>query len=258
MVILLAPTAIAAVVVGIWRESTAADVLVYTLSTVLAGFGSWALGRELAPDDQAAAFVAMFLAVIMMLFAGPEASSYGLLVLFMTLGLARQVNRTTGLEARVSDSLLLTILLALGIYSTANPLIGIAGFVSFALDGYLSKPLRRQWMFAFISIVVMVVYMVDHESATQIYTLPESLGQWVAALIALVFALSLALGTGINSLGDVGRKKLDAARVRAGMLVALVVIMTGIPDIMQVGLVTATAAGVCLSSAVRRSFTNPV
>ena len=41
------------------------------------------------------------------------------------------------------------------------------------------------------------------------------------------------------------------------ILVALIAVIQGIPDMRAIGLVTAVLAGVCLTSAFRRSFTNP-
>lgn len=258
MLILLVPTAIAALVIGFFQERAILDVMVYSLTAILAGFGSWALGRELAPDDQAAAFAGMALAVIVILVTGPASATYGLLVIFTTLGLVRQVNRTTGLEARLTDSLLLTVLSIWVVYSTGNPLFGVVSAVSFAMDGFLAKPLRRQWLFALIMVVAVIIYMVDHESSQKLYSLPDTLVEWVAVLIAFVFALNLLLKKNVTSVADVGRKKLDLPRVRGGMLVALLVLVAGFPAIYDIGLVTASAAGVCLASAIRRSFTNPV
>ena len=231
---------------------------IFSAMTAFAAFGAWAMGRELAPDDQAAAFVAMFMAVIVMLVLGPGTYNYGLLILFATLGLVRQVNRTTGLEARLSDSLVLLALSLWIIYSDVNPLFGLVAAVSFFMDGYLSKPLRRQWVFALFSAGAFVVYLVDHDLDQGLYSMPETLSQWTVALIAVVFALNLLSGRQYSSVSDVGRKQLDAARIRGGMLVALLAVIQGLPDVREVGLLTAGLAGVCLSSAFRRSFTKPV
>ncbi|HKJ16926.1 MAG TPA: hypothetical protein VJ984_06250 [Xanthomonadales bacterium] len=258
MLLLLVPTAIAALIIAYLHERGGLDMLIYALSAILAGFGSWALGRELAPDDQAAAFAGMVLAVIVMLVSGPASTTYGLLVMFVTLGLVRQVNRTTGLEARLTDSLLLTALSIWVIYSTGNALFGVVAAVSFAMDGYLAKPLRRQWLYALIMAVAVIVYMVDHESSQKLYSLPDTLSKWVVVLIAFVFALNLLLKKNVTSVTDVGRKKLDVSRVRGGMLVALLVLIAGLSATYDIGLVAASAAGVCLASAIRRSFTNPV
>ena len=255
---MLAPAALIALTAGLWQGATVLSSLVFAAITALGLFGAWAMGRELAPDDQAAAFVAMFMALIVMLVLGPGSFSYGLLILFTSLGLVRQVNRTTGLEARMSDSLILLALSLWVIYSDVNPLFGLVASISFFMDGYLFKPLRRQWVFALFSAGAFVVYLVDHEMEQGLYSVPESLYQWTVALIAVIFALNLLSGRQYSSVSDVGRKQLDAARIRGGMLVALLAVIQGLPDVREVGLLTAGLAGVCLSSAFRRSFTKPV
>jgi hypothetical protein len=258
MVICLAPAALMAVALALWQGASVTDSLLFVAATVLAAFGAWAMGRELAPDDQASAFVALAIAIVVMLLVGPAAPGYGLLVLFTVLGLVRQVNRTTGLEARISDSFLLIGLSVWVIYLTANPLFGLVACLSFVLDGYLVSPLRRQWTFALVAMGAVVVYMVDHDSSGGIYSTPDTLPQWTAALIAVVFALNILLKKSVSSVSDVGRKPLSPARVRGGMTVALIAIVQGLPEVREIGLVTAAAAGVCLTSAFRRSFTNPV
>jgi hypothetical protein len=258
MLIMLAPAALVALVAGLWQGASTTESAIFAIVTALAAFGAWAMGREIAPDDQAAAFVAMAAAVVVMLLLGAGTYGYGLLVLFTTLGLVRQVNRTTGLEARMSDSLVLLALSLWVIYSDVNPLFGLVAAVSFFLDGYLVKPLRRQLVFALFSAGAFVVYLVDHDLERGLYSMPHTLPQWAAALIAVIFALNLLSGKESSSFADVGKKKLDTARIRGGMLVALLAVIQGLPDIRDVGVLTAALAGVCLSSAFRRSFTNPV
>lgn len=257
MVLLLVPAALAAAVLAWWQDATSAQALVFTMTTALAAFGAWAMGRELDPDQQAAAFTALVIAVLVMLFIGPEADSYHLLVLLTTLGFVRQVNRTTGLEARLSDSLVLFGLMLWVVYATESPLFALVAGCSFALDGVLGKPLRRQWVFALLSFGTTVVYMVDHDLTRAVYSIPGTLPQWLAALAAVVFGLNMLRLRKVTSVGDVSRRPLDPARVRGGMAVALLAVALGLPEVREVALIAAALAGVCLASAFRRSFRNP-
>ena len=257
MLIGLLPTALFALTLAIWQGAPMGQALTYTLGAVLAAFGAWAIGRELAPDDQVAAFVAMTVTVFVLLLNGLGSSTYALLVLFSTLGLVRQVNRTTGLEARVSDSLMLLALTLWVIYATANPLFGLVAGLSFAFDGSLNKPLRRQLVFALLSFGAVVVYMVDHESTRALFAIPQSFPQWLAALVAVVYLLNILLLKRVNSVDDVARRPLDLARVRGGMAVALLAVVQGLPQILEVSLLAASIAGICVAAAFRRSFENP-
>jgi len=257
MVILMAPAAIAAAAVAFWQGGSWSQTLGFTLGGALAVFGGWALGRELDPDDQVSAYISLVACVLIFLFIGPSASAYYFLVLFATLGLVRQVNRTTGLEARISDSLLLLALTLWVVYATANPLFALAAALSFGLDGLLSKPLRRQWVFALLSIGATIVYMVDHDVGRELFSVPRSLAQWLAALIAVMFAINILLLKKVTSVADVSRRPLDPARIRGGMAVALLALLQGLPEVREVSLIAAAIAGVCLAAAFRRSFRNP-
>jgi hypothetical protein len=257
MLILLVPSALAGAAVAFWQDVATSQTLMFALATALAAFGGWAMGRELDPDDQPAAFIALAVSVLVILFIGPAAGNHHLLVLFTCLGLVRQVNRTTGLEARLSDSVILLALTLWVIYGTANPLFGLVAAASFALDATLEKPLRRQLIFALLSFGATVVYMVDHDIGRGVYEIPQTLPQWWAAVAAVVFALNMLLMREVTSVADVSRRKLDPARVRGGMAVAAVAVAQGLPEVTEVALLAAVIAGVCLAWAFRRSFRTP-
>ncbi len=177
--------------------------------------------------------------------------------MFTTLGLIRQVNRTTGLEARLSDSVLLLALTLWVVYGTGNPLFALAAGLSFALDGSLIRPLRRQWLFALLSFGATVVYMVDHDVGREVYSVPNSLPQWLAALAAVVLGLYIFRTRRLTSVSDVSRRPLDPGRVQGGMAVAVLAVVQGLPEVGEVSLLAAAMAGVCLAGAFRRSFRNP-
>lgn len=257
MLILLGPSAAVAFGLALWLGAPVTGALVFALSAALAAFGGWALGREFDPDDQAAAFVALALSLVVILFIGPMGGGHYLLVLFTTLGLVRQVNRSTGLEARISDSLLLLGLTLWVVYGTANPLFAIAAGFSFALDGLLDRPLRRQWLFALLSFGATIVYMVDHDLGRDVYSVPQSLPQWLAALTAVVFALNSFRIRKVQSTGDVHRRPLDPMRVRGGIAVAVIVVAQGLPEVREIALIAGAMAGMCLTAAFRRSFRSP-
>lgn len=63
------------------------------ITGLLLVFGAWALARELAPDDNPAAFLATAIAFVAAAFVG----SGSLLLVFVALFLVRIVNRSTGL-----------------------------------------------------------------------------------------------------------------------------------------------------------------
>ena len=217
-------------------------------------FGTWALARELMPDDHVSAFISMALGfAATLVFAAP-----GLLVVFATLLLVRVLNRSSGLAPQTRDSVAVTLLVIWTVYSSKSPWFGAVGALTFFLDGILYKPAKRQWWFALICLGSMVVYIVDHDVAWWGVIVPNSLLKWLAILASLIFCLNLALLKKIHSRGDVDHARLDLRRVKAGMTIGLLAMLQGLEAVPQVILLIATVGGLCLGIAFRRAFRNPV
>ena len=96
-----------------------AGALSAMLSAFLVGFAAWAFTRELAPDDDAAAFVALALAWVMSAATGAT----GVILTFAALFLARIVNRTTGLAARPWDILMVGGFVLWAAWNLGQPLL---------------------------------------------------------------------------------------------------------------------------------------
>ena len=218
-----------------------------------AAFGSWALARELYPDDNPAAFISMAAGLLVAL----AVDSAGLLVVFVTLGLARIVNRTTGLPARKSDSAILMLLSIAVIYTTASPLFGLVAGLAFIMDGTLKGPLRHQWLFGMVCVAATVVYAVDHDVGLGQLSAPDSLFQWLGLLALLVFALNILVQKKVHARADVNRLRLDVNRVRGGMAIGFLAGLQGIGRIDSVAIIVAVVAGICVGMAVRKGFRAP-
>jgi len=230
-------------------QATAYSALVFALAV----FGSWALARELLPDDHAAAFVSMALGLLACLSYGTP----GLLVLFATLGLVRVLNRSTGLPARTSDSVLLTGLVIWTVYACHSPWFGAVAALGFFLDGILKKPQKKQWLFALICFGCMVIFIVDHDVTWWPVFVPDSLLEWLAVLALLLFSTNLLMLKKIHARGDCGNERLEPERVKAGMAVGVLAALQGLEDMPQVILLVATIAGLCIGITFRRAFRSP-
>lgn len=238
-----------------WMEGqTGVALLQQAMTLLLIVFGSWALARELGPDDHIAGFISMAAAVI----AGLLAGSPGLLIVFATLGLVRIVNRSTGLAARKSDSVLLMVLAILVIYTTASPFFGIVAALAFILDGSLKDPLRHQWVFGLVCFGGTVVYMVDHDIGLGHLAIPDSLFEWLSLIFLLIFALNTLLMKKVHAKGDANGKRLDVTRVRGGMAVGLFAALQSIVRPDEVVIIVAVIAGISIGSAFRKGFKAPV
>ena len=181
----------------------------------------------------------------------------GLLVVFVTLGLARIVNRTTGLAARKSDSAVLALLSILVIYTSASPFYGLVAGLAFILDGSLKEPLRHQWLFGLVCVGATIVYMVDHDVGLAQLSPPDSLFGWLGLLALLVFGLNTLLTRKVHARADVNRRRLDVNRVRGGMAVGLFAGVQGITRPESVAVIIAVIAGICVGMAIRKGFRAP-
>ncbi len=237
--------------VGGWASATAA------LEALLVVFACWALGREMAPDDNPAAFVGTALAFIA-LWWWPSPS---LLLLFTALALSRIVNRTTGLTARFGDSVIVTALVIWTMVSLQNPLAGVAAALAFVLDARLADPNRRQWLFAAVCLTAVVVQVwLTGSDNLEVTFLPEP--QYVVAAVTLLAFLVLSLSLrSVSSKGDIGGLALNTSRVRGGMLVVwLLALQTGLqaPGAIETVMpVLAVMAGVVLAGLARRLGMRP-
>lgn len=225
------------------------QALVYALLIFLA----WALAREFAPDDNPAAFISLSGGLVVAL----ASSSPGLMTAFVTLGLVRIVNRTTGLAARRTDSIALMALSIVTIYATASPLFGGVAALAFILDGSLREPLRQQWLYGLICLGASVVYMVDHGIGPTHLSVPDSLFEWLALLFMLIFALNIILTRTVRSKADTGGRALEVNRVRAGMAIGLLTALQGIHEPAEVAVIVAAIAGICIGMAFRKGFRAP-
>jgi hypothetical protein len=223
------------------------------MTFLLAVFACWAVARELLPDDQPAAFVSMANGFMVCLaFLTP-----GLLVLFTTLGLVRVVNRSTGLEARTSDAMIVTLLVIWSIYASQSPWIGAVGAIAFFLDGVLHSPQKKQWLFALICLGSMIIFMVDHHVPWWRVMVPDTLLEWLALLALLLFALNIILLKKVHSKGDVNDNRLNLERVKAGMSIGVLATLQGLDSMSNVVLLAATIGGLCLGITFRKAFKSP-
>lgn len=178
-------------------------------------FFAWALCRELDPDHDLSAFAGAGLALIGIFVCGLP--SLGLLLWLLLL--VRIVNRTTGLQATVLDSVALMGLGGWLVYKGSWE-FGLVTAAAFFLDSRLQSGHKRQLLFAGMMMIATTVFVIGQ---------PHILGNaglfWGAAGVALGFSIvfiPVMLGTGaLASAGDVTGKPLVPSRVLSGQVLAL-------------------------------------
>jgi hypothetical protein len=239
-------------VVALMRGDAGLQVAWALVAGILLVFGAWALARELTPDDNPAAFVSMALAFVVL----PLVAPLSFLVLFTTMFLVRIVNRTVGLPARITDSLVVAGLVFAVVYLTKSPLFGTVAALAFAFDAALRDPLRRQWVFAALCMcgVGVSLTLLDVEIGA-----PSFMSAGIAALLVVItmaYLVTLLQTRFLESRGDVTGDRLAVSRVRGGMLIALLVafqsLLMGESGLAHTSIVWATMAGVSATALVLR------
>ncbi len=151
-------------------------------------FLTWALSREIDPDNDFSAFVQIpFTIWGMLYFEIPN-----LFLMLLALMSFRILNRTTGLKATWFDTILWFVVGCTMVYA-GDWLAGILVGAAYILDGTLSNPLRRNVYFGISAILFALVYLFftgSIEILKNIYT-----WQWVSAVIATIIYLPVLLNS---------------------------------------------------------------
>jgi hypothetical protein len=207
----VAVAAVVAAVLGIGHATPTQAVLGVTLSA----FGGWALTRELAPDDNPAAFMSLVLAAGAQLVFGPVS----VIPLFVALVLARIVNRSTGLRPRIVETALLVGFVCWAMARLDDPMIGLAAGLAFFLDASLARPARWQLVSGFACFIASLYFVV--QDGVAIPALAGLTGMAFAACVAIVlgFFLVLVSTRDVLAVGDVSGEPLHPLRVRSGMFI---------------------------------------
>lgn len=179
-------------------------------------FISWGLAREIDPDYDLSAFVAVAFAVIGYLLLRPTTLavfSIGVLI----LGL-RIVNRIVGYAPKLPESLIVFVATAIGAYVEGWP-VALLGAIVFLFDAMLQPQERRHYLFAGLSVIVAIVVAIINQPLE-----PAPLTQYAGPLVVagLIFLVTIALTRQITSKTDLTNEAVSVARVRAAMLLALI------------------------------------
>lgn len=190
------------------------ESIIAAVSGAASFFLAWALGRELDPDEEYAAFVpAGLMAGALLLFPLPDPVTALLAVLLL-----RTVNRTSGLPARMLDSVVLLLIAAWPLMQ-GYLLAGAAISAAFLLDGLLSRPNRRQLWFALLAVLETGLFAASGTGITVDPIVPAAGG---ALLLGSLLYLAVIGGSGdLAATGDRTQKRLSPIRVQAAQVLAL-------------------------------------
>jgi hypothetical protein len=216
------------------------------VNALLAAFGGWALARELAPDHERTAFVALgfALATTLILEGSP------VLPLFVALFLVRIVNRSVGLPARISDSILVSVLAIGAAWLFDSSWLALLAALAFMIDAVLPPGLTRQRLFTGLCAVAAFLLFTAESQVPARFMPATAVERWLPVVIAVGFVIVILLTRRVDARGDATGEPLSLARVRAGMWVGLFAaaqsLLGGPEDIRNLALVWASLAGTAL------------
>ncbi len=237
-------------VTALARGASATDAGLAGLTGALMVFATWALARDLAPDDNPAAFVALIpIAVVVGLGSHPPGLSQ-LPAALLTIGLVRVVNRSVGPPAKLTDQIAVIVMLGLVVRDEHTAAAGLAAVLAFGLDAVLVQRHPRGWIFAGLAVLATVVGIATADVLPSLAT-P---GPWTIAAIAVagLFGVVIATQPPPRAEADVSAGgPLRRDRVQGGMLVGLVAaagsLVGGDAAVQAWGVVWAAMAGVVLT-----------
>ena len=199
------------------RDYALGEAALSGVSAMLAAFLTWALARELDPDRNQAAFVAMGLAVIAV---GFELTP-GLLITATVLMSVRIVNRTVGPSVRLTDLVMVLLLAGAAILISGAWWAGLILAAAISLDGYLDGDPKRNIVFSGMALALGLAGW-----GLQAFALPDFAPlwwEWMAAIVVVGGAfLAMALSCPpVKSHCDATGDALSRNRIKAGMILAL-------------------------------------
>lgn len=201
-----------------WRNGLGgADMALAAFRAALLGFGAWAVGRELAPDDQGAAFLAMGIALTT-LFNVPD-PGFGLL--FLALFLSRVLNRSTGLDPTPVDAALVLGLAGYVSWSGSTPWPLLLCALTFAWSAFrLGGPRWLAWP-GVLALLGAVAAGMEYGTGIGAGAPLSRHGVILPAVFGVGFLVALLATRQVAALGDHDDEPLAPPRVRAGMWMAL-------------------------------------
>ncbi|NDJ53967.1 MAG: hypothetical protein GYB68_12915 [Chloroflexi bacterium] len=198
------------------------EIALWGVSGAFSWFIAWALGRELDPDHILSSFLAGGFAIVGLLILGPP----NFLIVALGLVLARLLSRSTGLAFKVFDSIAVIVILLGTLILEGTWLMGLITAVAFALDALLDDPYPAHWAFAGVSLALSIGTVI----VSGFPPFP-AVPVWMLVSAAVVVVLSLGyvvLCSDPISLSDATQKPLHKNRIRATIVIILLVALTSL------------------------------
>jgi hypothetical protein len=190
------------------------DSLLWGLGGGALVFLTWALCREMDPDNDYSAILAASIALIGVLVFGIS----GILVMVLYLFSARILIRTTGLKAKPMDSILLLVLGSIvGFF--VHPVFFLLIFLIFLFDALLKNPLKLQFLFTGLAIIIIIpgTLLSNYPFEGEFYYFQVL----VTGVLTLLFIPVIISSKNVMSTGDVTGNRLIGIRLQTGLILLI-------------------------------------
>lgn len=204
------------------RDASLADAVSTGIGGLLAAFLAWALGREVDPDRNEAAFVAMALTVVAIGLGWAPA----LWVLALALMATRIVVRTVGQAAKLTDLALVTVLAGLAVFVDGYWAMGLIAGFAMAVDLLYDRKRTLNLVFAAFATGLSMFAVVQRGGDWGALTLQPlgaidpgwSLAALIVTALSAVFILTCPA---VTSVCDASSEPLERRRVRGGAVIVI-------------------------------------
>jgi hypothetical protein len=217
IIMILTPlSAVVAFLIAVIAGMGFGDAAVRAFFTAGATFAAWAFSREIDPDHDWSAFVAVGLAWIgCYIYRAPVFGAFSLVLLMYAL---RMTNRVIGAAPTMVDSGIILAAIAVTAFLN-NWVVAWIGVAAFLLDGLMVNKVKRHLAFAGIAALITLVrpFILP---LPDMYTLSNE-NLIAVVVISLAFFLTIAATRKLKSKTDSGNKSLNIPRVRAAMILTL-------------------------------------
>jgi hypothetical protein len=198
------------------------DAAMAGLAGMVTAFLAWALGREVDPDRNEAAFVAMAVAV----FAVALGWSPALWVLALALMATRVVVRTVGPAARLTDLAFVTLLAGLAVFADGYWAMGFVAAFAMAIDTRFDRSRTLNLVFAAIAFAISIYAVIQHDGAWGALTIGAMQGIYpvlsiMALAITVLSAVLILTCPPVITVCDTSSELLERRRVRAGGVIVV-------------------------------------
>lgn len=180
---------------------------------------SWALAREIDPDNDWSAFIAMALQVVVMF--ALNFPTYAIIGLVMMMLFLRLVNGIVGIKVSRNDAIkMLVLVLVVAFFD--NWILGLVAACAFFLNATMSNSERSNLYFAGLAVIIVIVRGIINlgqmGSMSTTYLI-------IAVAIGIFYILTMLGNRSVSAKTDVKAKPVDIKRVRAAMALGLVAVI---------------------------------